>query len=700
MASSNYSWGIEIGAGAIKALKLEQGENGVNVLDAAIIPHPKVLSTPGIDQNDVLRVSLGALTSQFDLSKAAIAVSVPGHAAFARFAKLPPVEPKKVPAIVKFEAVQQIPFPLDQVEWDFQTFISSDSPDVEVGIFAITRDRIMERLTMLGDVGITPDFVTLSPIAAYNALAFDLQFSEKTPGTIILDVGTTSTDLVVAEAGRVWVRTFPIGGHQFTEALVNQFKLSYPKAEKLKREAEEGTNARHVFQAMRPVFTDLAQDVQRSIGYYQSLHKDAKLVRLIGIGSTFSLPGLRKYLKQQLSMDVYRLEEYKRLNIASMGNPKREEELKGAALQMATTYGLALQGLGLNAITANLMPTSVIRESMWKGKVKWFGVAAGIALVAGGGMFLRPWMDSIAVASSVKPAVIDQAISEAGDERKRAEEAKVIGAAETDFRAANMLSLLDSRAIHAFLIDDLGQMIDAAEAQAPAWVAGKAKKDEPVPTTAPLGFTLKRFETDYRAGAAPATPGADAPPDTPPEAVEGDPALAGQGRVTVRLTVMTAQPEALDFMIQTLDKWLRTNAKREGVPYEIVVGKETIFGKVAGTIDVGPPSGPVTVAGGVPPRGLPEGGGGDPRGQRGLAPRGARPVGDVIVTGATTEESGGASAFGPSSGGGATNADVERLAPLGQIKPVEPPGKRTTFELKWDVVILPPVKKVTPGGDA
>ena len=40
-----------------------------------------------------------------------------------------------------------------------------------------------------------------------------------------------------------------------------------------------------VFQAMRPVFTDLATEVQRSIGYYQALHKDANLTRLIGVGS-------------------------------------------------------------------------------------------------------------------------------------------------------------------------------------------------------------------------------------------------------------------------------------------------------------------------------------------------------------------------------------------------------------------------------
>jgi len=143
MPSSNICWGIEIGAHAIKALKLELAGETLRVVDFALVPHKKVLSTPGIDQSDVLRVSLGELVSQFEFAGANIAMSVPGHSAFARFAKLPPVEPKKIPDIVKFEAVQQIPFPIDQVEWDYQTFMSPDSPDVEVGIFAITREPLV-----------------------------------------------------------------------------------------------------------------------------------------------------------------------------------------------------------------------------------------------------------------------------------------------------------------------------------------------------------------------------------------------------------------------------------------------------------------------------------------------------------------------------------------------------------------------------
>ena len=230
MASSSVAWGIEVGAGAIKAVKLAAEGDGAKCLEFVVIPHARPTSAPGTDFNEVVALSLSQLASQFDLSGATIAVSVPGHAGFARFAKLPPVDPKKVPDIVKFEAMQQIPFPLEQVEWDFQTFVSPDSPDIEVGIFAITRERIMERLGMLEVAGLTPDVVTLSPLAAFNALAFDLQMSDKDTGTVIVDIGTTSTDLVVSEAGRVWVRTFPIGGHQFTLELANTFKLPYSKA--------------------------------------------------------------------------------------------------------------------------------------------------------------------------------------------------------------------------------------------------------------------------------------------------------------------------------------------------------------------------------------------------------------------------------------------------------------------------------------
>lgn len=588
MASSNICWGIEIGAAAIKAVKLENAGDRVNVLDMAIIDHPRTLSTPGVDPSDVLRVSLGTLVSQFDLSKTQIAVSVPGHSSFARFAKLPPVEPKKVPDIVKFEAMQQIPFPLEQVEWDYQTFISPDSPEIEVGIFAITRERISERLTMLQDVGLTPGFVTLGPIAVFNALAYDLDFNDKTPGTIVVDIGTTSTDLVISEAGRMWVRTFPLGGHQFTEALVSAFQIGYPKAEKLKQEAEDSKHARQVFQAMRPVFTDLGQDIQRSIGYYQSLHKDANLQRVILIGATANLPGLRKYLKQQLGIEVYRVEEFKKANLLPLDGGKdggeRAAKFKVRALDMTTAYGLALQGIGAGTINANLMPVSIIREAMWKGKVKWFGAAAGIAAVAGVAMFVRPFLDSNAVAASAAdPEVpnIQSAINEGNRLKKEAEDAGVVGSVAVDERAAKMISMLDNRTFYANLVNDVGLMIEDSTKRASTWA-----KDVGSSAVVPDGFQVDRMTTAYFPPS-----GGEAPGMVPPTDNSGPLGPPDRPRVLVSLVVTTNQPEPQKFILATLDNWLRTHATRPGVPYEIIVSRAPWRQELAGANPGGAPPG-------------------------------------------------------------------------------------------------------------
>ncbi len=559
MASSSVSWGIEIGAAAIKAVKVEAtGDGGVRLLEYANIQHPKPLSTPDINPNDVLRVSLGALTSQHDLSKAQIAISVPGHSAFARFAKLPPVEPKKVPDIVKFEAMQQIPFPLEQVEWDYQTFVTPDSPDVEVGIFAITREKVMERLSMLEEFGIAPSHVVLSPIAVYNALAYDLGFDNQTPGTIIVDVGTTSTDLVIATPGRMWVRTFPIGGHQFTEGLVEQFSLSYSKAEKLKREAEDSTHARQIFQAMRPSFANLAQDIQRSIGYYQSLNRDAELTRLIGVGSTFLLPGLRKFLKQQLSIDVYRVEEFKKLR----ADGEAEQRFNAVSLNFATAYGLALQGLGLNAVGGNLMPVSVLRRSMWREKVPYFGIAAGIAVAASASMFLFPLRDGQAAREHQAPMVVREAADKFKQLKAEADAAGVLAAIETDTKAAGLMAMLDRRHVFQQLTADVQSLLDAAEARRSGWAAEQQVPEVPGPA-----FLVHSVATRYL---------------PPVAAVEGDPAMQGGEvapdplqiaafpRVECTITLHTDQGEPGKFVRDVAERWMRTMKARKGAAYAVV----------------------------------------------------------------------------------------------------------------------------------
>ena len=125
-----------------------------------------------------------------------MAVGVSGQSSFARFIKLPPVEPKKIPEIVRFEAIQQIPFPLDEVEWSYQLFQDESSPDVEVGIFAMRKELVKQHIKYFTDAGLNVQAVQMNPLAVYNAMYHD----ERLKGTtMIIDLGAENTDLIIAE---------------------------------------------------------------------------------------------------------------------------------------------------------------------------------------------------------------------------------------------------------------------------------------------------------------------------------------------------------------------------------------------------------------------------------------------------------------------------------------------------------------------
>ena len=190
MSNAKSAWGIEVGSFAVKAVRLERQGSEAKVTDFAVIPHSRVLSTPDVDVDEVVRISLGQFVHQKAVDKTRVAVSVPGNVAFSAFTRLPPHEPKQTPNLVRFEAEQQIPFPIDEVEWDYKTFSSEDSPEIEVGIFALQRSVLDDRLSLYGELGIEPDLVTISPIALYNAVAHDLDLQNSSKPLVILDIAT------------------------------------------------------------------------------------------------------------------------------------------------------------------------------------------------------------------------------------------------------------------------------------------------------------------------------------------------------------------------------------------------------------------------------------------------------------------------------------------------------------------------------
>ena len=545
MAQGKAAWGIEVGAYEIKAIRLQDGgATGVEVTDFAVVRHKKVLTEPDVDQNEVIRLSLGQLISQKNLQGEHLVMSVPGHSAFARFAKLPPVEPKKVPDIVKFEAVQQIPFPIEEVEWDYETFMSDDTPEIEVGIFAITRQRVQERLDMYSDVGMSPEVLTLSPVSFFNAVSYDHELGEDSDPVVYIDIGTMATDVIIADQGRCWIRTFPIGGTHFTEAIMEKFKLSYSKAEKLKMETSTSKYAKNIMGAMRPVFTDLLQELQRSLDYFRSSHPNRELSDMIGAGSTFKIPGLRKFIGQQLQVEVRRLDEFHRISV-----PGREAATFAEHnVSMATAYGLAMQGIGLAPIDINLVPTTVLREQLWHQKTRWFIGAAALALIAGGVTFVRPILDQQALDANPEPAVVRQVTDVSKKNKTNLDRAIKDMSLSTD--ANHIAALLDYKSVWPHVVSDAAMAVLSAEPR-----SGELSTDEEVvlgidPLERRL-ISISNLSGQY----VPSSNG------------------EGPGTIDVSMEIRLTHDEPRAFVEETVMKWLRDNespvGRREGVPYLI-----------------------------------------------------------------------------------------------------------------------------------
>ncbi len=123
MAKGNAVWGIDIGQCALKALRCRPHEKEPRrlVVEAFdFVEYPKILTQPEAEPAELIREALATFLSRNDLSGDTVAMSVSGQSGLARFIRLAPVESKKIPDIVKYEARQQIPFSLDDVVWNSQ----------------------------------------------------------------------------------------------------------------------------------------------------------------------------------------------------------------------------------------------------------------------------------------------------------------------------------------------------------------------------------------------------------------------------------------------------------------------------------------------------------------------------------------------------------------------------------------------------
>jgi len=414
-------WGLDLGQCGLKAIRLEERDGQVVATHFDYIEHAKILSQPDADKDQLIREALVQFMQRNKWRGDHISVSVPGKAGLVRFVKLPPVEEKRVKDIVAFEAKQQIPFKLEEVVWDFQKIgagmvIDGLAIDTEVGLFAMKRDVISKEMQGYRDAKLEVTTIQMAPLALANYLVHDmLKIDPPEPGAeemgdmggggkcvAALDIGAEESTLVVTDGGKIIMqRPVNVGGNHFTRALTKDFKLTFGKAEHLKRNAakglgKDGPDLKTILTSLKPVLTDLVNELQRALTYFTNTNRNAEVEYLVGLGNAFKLPGLQKYLQDKLGIEVKRPVTFERGDLSEIGG---QASFKDNFLSFSVAYGLALQGLGKGQIKVTLLPPEIKFERMIRAKKPWAAAAAavlllGLAGLAAGSYYqARPYID-------------------------------------------------------------------------------------------------------------------------------------------------------------------------------------------------------------------------------------------------------------------------------------------------------------------
>ncbi len=326
------------------------------------------------------RAGLAAFAGKYQVPKrASLCVAVSGSEVFSRFINLPPV-PESISEIIHYEARQQIPFDISEVVWDYQPIKEEHQPgeEIEVGLFALKREGVEEMVRLLAPWRRNLRVIQDAPLAVYNLLRFEGLVNEP---MIVLDMGASTTDLLVINPPRFWLRPLLLGGNAITERLQAHFGISYQESERIKERASESAREAQLLRVIRPVVGNMLSEIQRSLGYYKSLAKGVKFTRILALGNAFKLRGLDRALAEGLPYPIGELKGLQRFEFAA---PLTRKDFQPYLAGSCAALGLLVQGQGLGHIRINLVPEELVRTAvMNRKKPMLIGAAAGLLLIAG-----------------------------------------------------------------------------------------------------------------------------------------------------------------------------------------------------------------------------------------------------------------------------------------------------------------------------
>jgi type IV pilus assembly protein PilM len=322
---------------------------------------------PTVDASRIPQLKIGVqeLANRLRVKGSAVWYAVAGHAVFSRFVKLPPVQQDRVQQIVEFEARQNVPFPINEVIWDYEFVVPPGSGEVEVVLVAMKADALNEINEQVASSGLKTAGVDLAPLAVYNAFRYSYPDVDET--AVVIDLGARSTNLIFVEDGKFFVRNILVGGATITNAVAKEFQVGFGDAEQQKVSngfiSQGGAVEDHpdpsiagLSKVIRQAATRIHGEIMRTINYYRTQQGGGQPRRVFICGGGALLANMSEFLEEKLKMPVEILNPLRGVQLDRGVNA---DSAAADAPFMAELVGLALRGAGAAPSEIELVPDAI-----------------------------------------------------------------------------------------------------------------------------------------------------------------------------------------------------------------------------------------------------------------------------------------------------------------------------------------------------
>ena len=405
MAETQTSVAINIGSQRISMAIFEVSKSGGLILKA--YDSESIAADPAMEASRIAqtRVAIADLSARLKVGKTKARYAISGQAVFTRFVKLPPLQDDNIEQLVTFEAQQHVPFPLQEVVWDYE--LIEGATDKEVVIVAIKSDSLDEINAAVNDSGLSTAEVDVAPMALYNA--FRSTYGQFDEPILLIDIGAKTSNLLYIEGKRFFTRSIASGGSAITAAISKEYNVTFADAEHQKvvnglvalggghtEQLDEAVAA--LAMVIRNALSRLPAEIARTTNYYRSQHSGSAPRRVLLAGGGANLPYTLEFFQEKLNLPVEYFNPVRNLAIGKGVDPavvQREGHMMGELV------GLGLRGIGKSEINIDLVP-AVVEQTRAADRRKPFLIAAAAVLV--GGMAIWAALQNVAAAKAADAA--------------------------------------------------------------------------------------------------------------------------------------------------------------------------------------------------------------------------------------------------------------------------------------------------------